>query len=309
MRQIHFLATLEEAQAEAFSNALMEAGALAASIEDADAGTPEERARFAEPHMPGEAQVAPDAPPAWSRNRVVMLAAEDADLAALISEAAAEAGMSVPEYRVETVTEQDWVSKVQSQFEPIRVGRRLWIVPSWHEPPADPDAIVLRIDPGRAFGTGGHPSTRLVLGWLEEALARGATELLDYGCGSGILAIAAGLLGVRQVDAVDLDPQAIEATRENARRNGTAIRVCLPEALPPGRYGIVVANILSQPLVLLAPLLGARVRPGGRLALSGILEDHAAEVIEAYAPEIALRVAARDEGWVLLEGTRRTAAD
>lgn len=308
MRQIHFLATLEEAQAEAFSNALMEAGALSASIEDADAGTPEERARFAEPRMPGELPAASEAPPVWSRNRVVMLAEEDADLASLIADAAAEAGMPVPEYRVETVTEQDWVSKVQSQFEPIQVGERLWIVPSWHEPPADPDAIVLRIDPGRAFGTGGHPSTRLVLAWLDRVLAPGVSELLDYGCGSGILAIAASRLGVPRVDAVDLDPQAIEATRENAHRNGTAIRVCLPEALPTGDYGVVVANILSQPLVLLAPLLGARVRPGGRLALSGILEDHAAEVIEAYAPEIPLRVAARDEGWVLLEGTRRSPA-
>ena len=308
MRQIHFLATLEEAQAEAFSNALMEAGALSASIEDADAGTPEERARFAEPRMPGEVVAPGEAPSAWSRNRVVWLAGDDVELAALIAGAAAEVGMPPPEYRAETLTEEDWVSKVQSQFDPIQVGPRLWIVPSWHQPPADPDAIVLRIDPGRAFGTGGHPSTRLVLAWLDRALASGAPELLDYGCGSGILAIAASRLGARRVDAVDLDPQAIEATHENARLNGTAIQVCPPEDLPAGAYEIVVANILSQPLVLLAPLLGARVRPGGRLALSGILEDHAAEVIEAYAPEIPLRVAAIDEGWVLLEGTRRVAA-
>lgn len=300
MQRISFRLAFGDSQAEAFSDALLAAGALSAWIEDADAGTPEESARFAEPGVaaPGEA---------WARNRVTVLAADAADIAQLVAAAALEAGLAAPAYDVEPVPEQDWVREVQSQFAPLQVGRRLWVVPSWHQPPAAADAVVLRIDPGRAFGTGGHPSTRLVLAWLESVLgAHGgeAVRVLDYGCGSGILGIAAALLGADDVTAVDVDPQALGTASDNARINRVAIQVCAPDSLQYGEYEVVVANILSQPLIVLAPMLVHKVRLGGCLALSGILEAHAEEVIAAYAPEVRLRVAAADEGWVLLEGIR-----
>lgn len=321
MQQLVFREALDEAQAEAFSDALVEAGALSAYVEDADAGTSQEAARFAEPRMTAQDarldQAPEDSVNAWRRNRVVALTGDDADVAALVAAASREAGMAVPGYVTAPVADEDWVRNSQAQFEPIHIGRRLWVVPSWHEPPATPEAIVLRIDPGRAFGTGSHPSTRLVLEWLESRLdARQDKEagagrsgpdmldVLDYGCGSGILGIAAALLGARRVDAVDLDPQALDTARENAGANRVELRVGLPGSLTEGSYDIVVANILSQPLVILAPLLMQRVRRGGHIALSGILEAHAAEVMQAYAHDIALRVAARDDGWVLLEGER-----
>ncbi len=320
MRQVVFRAALQEARAEAFSNALIEAGALSAFLEDADAGTADEAARFAEPRMThqtasGEHAVQAGAT-AWRRNRVVMLTEDGADIAGLVAAAALEAGMVIPEYVIEPIADQDWVRNSQAQFKPLQIGRRLWVVPSWHEPPESPGAIVLRIDPGRAFGTGSHASTRLVLAWLESsfearrtsaaAAGEAGATVLDYGCGSGILAIAAALLGARKADAVDLDPQALVTAAENARANQVAskVRVGLPGSLEEGIYDIVVANILSQPLIVLAPLLMRRVRRGGRIALAGILEAHALEVMEAYAHEIPLRVAARDDGWVLLEGAR-----
>ena len=185
----------------------------------------------------------------------------------------------------------------------MAIGQRLWIVPSWHEPPVSNSAIV-RLDPGMAFGTGSHPTTRLVLEFLAREI-RGGERVLDYGCGSGILGIAAAKLGAGQIDAVDLDPQALRATAENAHANGVVAGVWSPEALPPGEYDVVVANILSNPLVLLAPLICARVRTGGRLALSGILEDQVSEVIGAYGPVVALAASGREGGWVLLEGERR----
>lgn len=317
MQWISFKPALEEAQAEAFSNALMAAGALSASIEDADAGTPEETTRFAEPRVADPLDVQDrllaERLPAWRRNRVLVLADDTSDIAALVAQAAQEAGIAVPAYALEPVEDLDWVRNVQAQFDPIQVGRRLWIVPSWHQPPAVPDSIVLRIDPGRAFGTGSHPSTRLVLAWLEAALGgrpnarplgETALRVLDYGCGSGILSIAAALLGAREVDAVDVDPQALDTALENARSNRARVRIGPPDSLPEGDYDIVVANILSQPLIVLAPLLIQRVRRGGCLALSGILEAHAGEVIAAYAHGIPLRVASRDDGWVLLDGMK-----
>jgi len=265
---------VEAALAEALSEALMEQGAHSVWIE--------------EPERP--------------RQRLHALLAQDADPAALLGRAAAQAGTSPPSFTLQAVADQDWVRETQAQFAPICIADRLWIVPSWHQPPAH--GIVLRLDPGMAFGTGSHASTRLVLGWLERSLAPGVS-LLDYGCGSGILAITAAKLGATRVDAVDVDPLALAATMANARINGVALRALPPEQLPPGDYDVVVANILSQPLILLEPLLAARTRRGGRVALAGILDTQSVQVVAAYAGDFDARIVATEEGWDLIEGRRR----
>jgi len=249
-------------QAEALSDALLAAGALAVSTEDRDAGTEAEEAQFGEP---GLADLK-----SWRHNWVVALLDGDADVPALL------ASLNLPEpieYRLETVAEQDWVRLTQSQFDPIRIADRLWIVPSWHEAP-DVDAIAIILDPGLAFGTGSHPTTRLCLQWLEANLRPGET-VLDYGCGSGILAIAAVKLGAGRTVGVDIDPQAVESARDNAARNAVEADFRLSGDLPEGDYDVVVANILTNPLKALMPLLAARTRPGGRIILSGILEAQA----------------------------------
>ena len=264
------------AQAEALSDALMEQGAQSVWIE--------------EPEHP--------------RSRLHALLAQEADPAALLASAAAQAGMQAPAFALQPVADQDWVRATQAQFAPLCLGGRLWIVPSWHEAPCDPHAAVVRLDPGMAFGTGSHPSTRLVLRWLARTLAP-AASVLDYGCGSGILAIAAAKLGSVHIDAVDVDPLALAATMDNARANEVALRALPPERLPPGDYDVVVANILSQPLIVLEPLFAARTRRGGRIALAGILAAQSAEVVAAYAGDFDARVSASEEGWDLVEGQRR----
>jgi len=289
----------EADRAETFSEALMEAGALSVSIEDADAGTALETPQFGEP---GQA-----AAKLWTRCRVVALfdASARPTLAAQIDAAAAAAGMTAaPSFTVEEVSEQDWVRSVQTQFDPIHVTDRLWIVPSWHTAP-EPDAINIELDPGMAFGTGSHPTTRLCLEWLCKAVQPGLS-VLDFGCGSGILAIAAARLGAAQALAVDIDERAVEAARENAARNGVSGIVQTQHSGAPiePMFDLVVANILTNPLCVLAPAIAARVAPGGRVALSGVLEQQAAQVIEAWAPWIALEIGDVREEWVRLEGCR-----
>lgn len=292
-RSISFLTAA--AQAEPICDALMEAGALSASIEDADAGTPDEQPQFGEP---GSVNT-----PGWARSRVVALFEADAEVAPLLAEAAAAIGLAaVPEFSVEFIEEQNWVQLTQSQFDPIRVSDRLWIVPSWHETP-DPGAINLILDPGMAFGTGSHPTTRLCLEWLERNVAAG-DSVLDYGCGSGILAIAAARLGAAQVAGVDIDPQAVEAARANAERNGVIAHFADSAVPVAGEYDLVVANILSNPLRVLAPAICAHVRPGGRLALSGILREQADEIIALYAQWLPLTIADTREDWVCLSGVK-----
>ena len=225
------------------------------------------------------------------------------DPGALLARAIAAAGAPpMPEPRARRVEDRDWVRETQAQFEPLRVADGLWIVPSWRDPPREGTAI--RLDPGLAFGTGSHPTTRLVLSWLVAHGAQGR-RVLDYGCGSGILAIAAAKLGATRVDAVDIDPDALAATAANARANAVEVHALDPERLAPGAYDIVVANILAQPLILLEPLLAARVRAGGRIALAGILDAQAAHVMAAYEKDFDIGVRAREEGWALLEGRRR----
>ncbi len=285
----------DAAHAEPMCDALLEAGALSASIEDADAGTPDEQPQFGEP---GSITT-----PGWAHSRVVALFDAAADVSAALAAAAAAIGLpAAPAFSVETVEEQNWVQLTQSQFDPIRVSDRLWIVPSWHDAP-DPAAVNLILDPGMAFGTGSHPTTRLCLEWLERTVTPGSS-LLDYGCGSGILAIAAARLGAGAVAGVDIDPQAVEAARSNAERNGVAAR--FEDSAEPlaGEYDLVVANILSNPLRVLAPAICAHVRRGGRLALSGILAEQAEEIIAIYANWLPLAIADTREGWVCLAGTR-----
>lgn len=265
---------MDPAAAEALSEALLEAGADSVALE-----------------------------PAGERMRVDVLAAEGADAGALLAGAARAAALPLPAFRTGRVDDEDWVRRSQAQFAPIRIAPGLWIVPSWHEPP-DPAARVVRLDPGLAFGTGSHASTRLVLRYLAGHGCAGE-RVLDYGCGSGILAIAAGLLGAGEIDATDIDPQALETTRANAARNGVVLRVAAPDRLPPGTYDLVLANILAGPLIALEPQLAARTRAGGRVALSGILDSQAGEVMRAYATDFDAAVRATDEGWALVEGVRR----
>jgi ribosomal protein L11 methyltransferase len=280
--------------ADAWADALLAAGALSVDVADPHAGTGAETPLFAEPGEPVAT--------AWPVSRLTALFVAGTDVAAVVAQCTRTAGLARPAFETGTVPEQDWVRATQAQFGPIAVGSRLWIVPTWSEPPVA-DACVLRLDPGLAFGTGSHPTTRLCLEWLT-ARVRGGETVLDYGCGSGILAIAAMLLGAGSATGTDIDPQAVGAARANATANGAAATFVEPDALAPGTFDIVVANILANPLVLLAPALAARTRPGGAIALAGILDVQADAVAAAYAPWFKLAAWRRAEGWVLLEGER-----
>ena len=286
---------VEGVRAEALADALAEAGAICAEITDADAGTQAESARFGEPGA--------DAAP-WARCRVTALFPAGEDTQRAIGAALAECGdPPVSSVTTGALEDADWVARTQREFEPVRAGERLWIVPTWHAAP-DPDAVNVALDPGAAFGTGSHPTTRLCLAWLERSVRSGDT-VLDYGCGSGILAIAAMKLGAASVRAVDIDPLALEAARYNARRNDVRVEVIdAHHGIEPGGARITIANILANPLRMLAPTLATHTRPGGAIALSGILASQAGDVAAAYAPWAALEVAGRDGDWVLLAGTK-----
>lgn len=285
----------DAAHAEPLCDALLENGALSACIEDADAGTAEEKPQFGEPGSLTS--------PGWDRSRIVALFDTDTAIDEVLSAACQEAGITaIPSYTTANVEEQNWVQLTQAQFDPICISERLWIVPSWHEAP-NPEAINLILDPGMAFGTGSHPTTRLCLEWLEREV-RGGETVLDYGCGSGILAIAAARLGCASVTGVDIDPQAVIAANNNAEANNvTATFVDSAESLS-GQFDLVVANILSNPLKILAAAICAHVQPGGKLALSGILVEQAEEIIDIYRPWLNLTIADQREGWVCLAGSR-----
>ncbi len=288
-----------EAVAEPLSDALLDdLGALAVTVEDADAGAAGERALYGEPGLPAPAA-------AWQRSTLKALfdgddAAERAATLVLAQPWAAEVHVQ----SLAPVPDADWVRLTQAQFEPLAVTPSFWIVPSWHEAPAAAREVI-RLDPGLAFGTGSHPTTQMVLRWIaaNEAALRGA-RVLDYGCGSGILAIAAARFGAGEVVAVDIDPAAVGATADNARRNGVGLQAGLPETAHGG-FDVVLANILARPLELLAPLLSGHLNAGGRLVLSGILERQAPALAAAYAPLLAIDVLERLDGWVLM-GSRRT---
>ncbi|MBR8395545.1 50S ribosomal protein L11 methyltransferase [Burkholderia cenocepacia] len=288
---------LAREHAEALSDALLDLGALSVSVEDADADTPDEQPLFGEPGL------VPDRT-AWQHSRVVALLSADHEPAVLLAASANEIGLAeTPKFVVREVEEQDWVRLTQLQFEPIPIGERIWVVPSWHDAP-DPDALVLELDPGLAFGTGSHPTTRLCMEWLEQSVKPGQS-VLDYGCGSGILAILAKKCGANPVIGIDIDPQAVESARQNSERNRAEVTYGLPDACPEGEFDIVVANILSNPLKLMASMLASKVKPGGRIALSGVLARQADEVAAVYARYVDISVWREHEGWVCLAGTRR----
>lgn len=285
----------ESTVAERLADALMDAGALSTAIEDAFAGTEREEPIFGEPGEPVDKL--------WSRSRIITLFDEAADVALLIAAAANACGLALPSYNVERVEEQDWVRLTQSQFDPIRISDRLWITPTWHEPPA-PNAVNLQLDPGLAFGTGSHPTTRLCLQWLDAQL-QGGESVLDYGCGSGILAIAALKLGAASALGVDIDAQAVRASQDNAEQNQVKADFCLPDQNPEVVYDVVLANILANPLRMLGQLLASHVKTGGRIVLSGILAEQAEELSAIYEQWFQMDAPVFDEGWTRLTGTRR----
>ncbi|SFM15786.1 50S ribosomal protein L11 methyltransferase [Variovorax sp. OV329] len=285
-----------EEKIEIVGEALDALDALSVSVEDADAQTDAEQALFGEPGMP---------PPkdGWQRSRVIALFPDEA--------AARGAGqvLSVQDFfdgceliGVAEVPEQDWVRLTQSQFAPVYITPEFWIVPTWHEPPAAAKQVI-RLDPGLAFGTGTHPTTRMCLRWIARQGSLAGQRVLDYGCGSGILAIGAAKFGATEIDAVDIDPAAVDSTRLNADANGVVLQAGLPEAAT-GRYGVVLANILATPLKVLAPLLCQHVAPGGALVLAGILERQAQELKDAYAPYVQLEVSDAEDGWILMTARR-----
>jgi len=278
-----------------FSDALLEQGAVSVEITDACSGTDDEQAIYGEPGADGVI--------AWDKNRVAALFEEGTDLARVLGRAAVAAGLStLPGYLSYRLEDQDWVRLTQAQFEPICVSERLWIVPSWHAA-RNPDAINIVLDPGLAFGTGSHPTTHLCLQWLDANLRPGQT-VIDYGCGSGILAIAAGKLGAAQVLGVDIDAQALQASRYNAKRNAVNARFTDAHTSAIEPADIVLANILSGPLKVLAPLLSRITRKGGRLILSGILETQADDLVDIYRSWFEMQVPVVREGWVRLDGLR-----
>lgn len=285
----------DASSAESLSEALMELGALSTGIEDADAETPDETPIFGEPGSP--------TPGVWQRNIVSALFDENVDVDAVLTQIEQAIGLSVRVFSVETIAEQDWVRATQSQFEPIPVGDKLWIVPSWHTSP-DPGAINIVLDPGLAFGTGSHPTTHLCLSWLTRNI-RSGESVCDYGCGSGILAIAAKKLGAGSTLGVDIDEQAIISSRHNADQNQVDAWFCLPDAMPDFQADIVVANILSIPLRILAPALAAICRSGGRIALSGILAEQAESVMAVYSEWFDMATPEYREQWTLLSGVKR----
>lgn len=285
----------DQASADAWSDALLEAGALSVDLVDPDAETSDETPIYAEP---GEAETL------WPMARLTALFAPGTDAADAAARTSSAMQQPLPPNTVFDVPDQDWVRATQAQFAPIRVAERLWIVPSWHAPVAG--AVNLVLDPGLAFGTGSHPTTRLCLRWLATELHPGE-RVLDYGCGSGILAIAARLVGAADTVGVDIDPQAMIASVANDARNGGGSTFLLADAFAEqsGRsFDVVVANILATPLVVLAPALAARTRAGGRIVLSGILDTQADAVIAAYARWFRIAAWQREDGWTALAGER-----
>ena len=288
-----------EDRVETLSDALDALDALSVSVEDADAQTDAEQALFGEPGMPPPKE-------GWQRSRVLALFATQALAQEALDLLQAQdffATCSLLELR--EVPEQDWVRLTQSQFTPVDITPEFWIVPTWHEPPTQA-RVIIRLDPGLAFGTGTHPTTRMCLRWIANhgnGSAHALGRVLDYGCGSGILAIGAAKFGAVDIDAVDIDEAAVESTVLNAQANEVLLKAGLPDAVS-GTYQTVLANILATPLKVLAPLLWSRVAPGGALVLAGILERQAEELKQAYAPYCQLKVSDQEDGWILMTASR-----
>jgi len=287
--------TVDAAGVETLSDVLLECGAISVDVTDAAAGTADEHALFGEPGEPAVGE--------WAASRVSALFKEGQNIASVIAALHAAGLDSAVAVDVKQVADQDWVRATQNQFQPVRVSSRLWVVPTWHAAP-DPAAINLVIDPGLAFGTGTHATTRLCMKWLDTNL-RGGESVLDYGCGSGILGIAALKLGAARATGVDIDPLALLAARHNAMQNQVHMAFVAAERDAPEPADIVLANILANPLTLLAPLLARLTRRGGHILLSGVLEHQAREVEDAYRTAFDLAPLEHDDGWVLISGSKR----
>lgn len=283
--------------ADELSDALLAAGALAVEFADADQNTEHEQPIFDEPGV----RDASDA--LWPRILVVALFPDPCDATAALTQACDAMNLAASDVTVAPVADEDWVRITQAQFAPVQINERMWVVPTWHEP-VDTGAINLRLDPGNAFGTGTHPTTRLCLGWLCDAI-KASDTVIDYGCGSGVLAIAAKRLGAGEVIGIDIDPQAVETARRNAELNEAPCTFADTRTPLATMADVLVANILANPLCVLAPMLAARVKRGGSIALSGILEAQAGDVMNAYSPWFSMTIAAREDGWVLLAGLRQ----
>jgi ribosomal protein L11 methyltransferase len=280
-----------EERIEAVGDALEALDALSISVEDADAQTDAEQALFGEPGMPPPKE-------GWQRSRLVALfPTEDAAREAGALLAPQEFFQGCKLLGIVAVPDEDWVRLTQSQFEPVEITPSFWIVPTWHEPPAQARELI-RLDPGLAFGTGTHPTTRMCLRWIAGHAPAGQ-RVLDYGCGSGILAIGAAKFGAASVDAVDIDEAAVKSTEDNAAANGVQLAAGLPDKAS-GKYQTVLANILATPLKVLAPLLCGHVAPGGSLVLAGILARQEDELKAAYAPYATLEVSDEEDGWILM---------
>ena len=287
--------TVDAAGVEGLSDVLLKCGAISVDVTDAAAGTADEHALFGEPGEPAVGE--------WAASRVSALFKEGQNIASVIAALHAAGLDSAVAVDVKQVADQDWVRATQNQFQPVRVSSRLWVVPTWHAAP-DPAAINLVIDPGLAFGTGTHATTRLCMKWLDTNL-RGGESVLDYGCGSGILGIAALKLGAARATGVDIDPLALLAARDNAMQNQVHMAFVAAEGDAPEPADIVLANILANPLTLLAPLLARLTRRGGHILLSGVLEHQAREVEDAYRAAFDLAPLEHDDGWVLISGSKR----
>ncbi|MEG0716856.1 MAG: 50S ribosomal protein L11 methyltransferase [Comamonas sp.] len=285
-----------EERVEDVSDALDALDALSVSVEDMDAQTDAEQALFGEPGMPAPKE-------GWNRSRIVALFPDEA--AAQQAQTLLQAqdffeGCQV--LGIQALEQQDWVRLTQSQFQPVDITPEFWIVPTWHEMP-EAAKVSIRLDPGLAFGTGTHPTTRMCLRWIATQPANTLGRTLDYGCGSGILAIGAAKYGAVDIDAVDIDEDAVTSCELNAQANAVQLHAGLPE-LAQGQYKTVLANILATPLKMLAPLLCGHVQEGGHLVLAGILAQQADELKEAYAPYLKLEVADSQEGWILMTAVR-----
>lgn len=282
--------------AEALSEALLENGALSVDMLDADADTPDEQAIFGEPGEPSAT--------IWQHNLLNALFESDAAVSDILHSCCADLGISpLPQHQIETLDESDWVRLTQAQFDPIRISARLWIVPTWHTP-SDATAINIILDPGLAFGTGSHPTTRLCLRWMDSNI-QGSEAVLDYGCGSGILAIAAMKLGAASAIGIDVDAQAVQASHDNATANQVNADFYLPDGTTLTQYDVVVANILTNPLRALAPLLAVSTKQSGRIVLSGVLAEQADDVMRIYAQWFDMSAAIIEDGWACLSGCKK----
>lgn len=285
---------IDSGNAERLSDIFFDLGALSVSIEDQYEGTELEQPIFNEPGF--------EVDKLWENSKVVVLLADDADIKPMVDAAMGELGQSF-NYQEESVDDQDWVRLTQSQFDPIKVSDRLYIVPSWHALP-DESATGIILDPGLAFGTGSHPTTFMCLRYLDKHI-NSTLDVLDYGCGSGILAITAKKLGAKSVRGVDIDPQAIEASLSNTVINQVTVDFSLPDGFKGGQYDLVVANILSNPLRMLASALASYVKPGGKIVLSGILDSQIEEMCTLYNQWFTMEVAEILDGWACLRGIRK----